>query len=205
MISSLRLYWLKMFYDLETVLIMFQAMFLILRFRLKIFYKVSSPDTEWRNPWRVLASCEFYYCYWSSLSWKPSAAKHTTGAKHGKTCNRCYVRETCNRCRARKNLQPAPSAGDITLNRCQARENIPLVPGAGKLAYIKTWLITTWHQVSFIWFELLLEFFWTNYSYNSKRKMPRFVIKDSHCFVLCQQLRGNDKVLAGHAKWQTKV
>ena len=45
---------------------MFQVMFLILRFMLKIFYNISSPDTEWRNPWRVLVSCEFYF--FSSLS-----------------------------------------------------------------------------------------------------------------------------------------
>ena len=63
----------------------------------------------------------------------PSAGKHATGAKRGKTCNRCQARE---------NMQPVPSAGKHvtgakrgkTCNRCQARENMQPVPSAGKHA-----------------------------------------------------------------------
>ena len=35
--------------------------------------------------------------------------KQATSAKRGKTCNRCQARETCNRCQARQNMQPVSS------------------------------------------------------------------------------------------------
>ena len=58
-----------------------------------------------------------------------SAGKSVTGAKRGKTCKRCQVRE---------NMQTVPNAGKHAngakrgkkCNRCQARENMQLVPSA---------------------------------------------------------------------------
>ena len=91
----------------------------------------------------------------------PSAGKHSTCAKRGKTFNLCQAREniqpvpsaenhaasakyakTCNQCQARENIQPVPSAGKHatgakcgkTWSWCQAWENMQPVPSAEKHA-----------------------------------------------------------------------
>ena len=63
-----------------------------------------------------------------------SAGKYASGAKRGKSCNRC---------REREDVQPVPSAGN-SYNSCQERENrttpaksgkiVQLLPRAGKHA-----------------------------------------------------------------------
>jgi len=71
----------------------------------------------------------------------PRAGKHKTGAKRGKTYNRCQAREImqsvpsagkhatgaergklCNRCQARETMKPVPSAGNMYCTSHRARE-----------------------------------------------------------------------------------